>query len=394
MSLDQHPSFHSIHSILFLRSSQYCTGLERRILLTAGAARDAGFVPHIGVLYRLRPGLPATHPLIEQALRAGISATQIADASPLAPRSFFQLRDVIRKIKPAIIHTNDYRTDVLAFLAVRLSRFPARLVATCHGHVGADWKLRFYEAIDRVVLRHFDRVIGVSQYQCRLLREWGLDKRRIAYIPNPVEPGWEQATRLPGVPGEAHLGMRIVHAETREIGQPQTPIRLGFFGRHSPEKGLDVLLAALPRVQALYPQTELLVAGDIPLGKAPAGVHLVGHQENIRALMSTCDVIVVPSRREAFGLVALEALALGRPVIATAVGGLPELIRDGETGRLVPPDDPEALAKAIIETVANWPASSEMALRGQKDVLKRYQACEILESVVALYKDLLGGGEG
>jgi len=400
-------------AILYLRSSRRCTGLERRILLQAQAARDAGLSPHIAVFYRPHVASPAIHPLIDLANYAGVPAAQILDPSPISPAAWRQLRELVDQIRPQIIHTNDYRSDMLALLVRSLAGVNARLVATCHGHTGGNCKLRFYEAIDRRVLRRFERVIGVSQHQCRLLQQWGLRESQIVHLPNPVEPGWETGP----LPADRS-------AVRQQLDVEETDILMGFFGRHSPEKGLSTLLAAFPRVQANYPNVHLLIAGErehfvgakhsgsafahceVSLPNAsplhheqPAltggaaretrsGIHFVGHQNDIRPSLAACDLVIVPSHQEAFGLVALEALAYGKPVIATHAGGLPEIIRNGTTCRLVPPNDPDALAEAILEALSDWPATLAMAGRGRDDVLKRFQACDILESMVALYHQM------
>ena len=400
-------------AILYLRSSRHCTGLERRILLQAQAARDAGLSPHIAVFYRPHITSPAIHPLLDDAESAGVPAAQILDPSPISPAAWWRLRDLVNQVQPRIIHTNDYRSDMMALLVRSLAGVDARLVATCHGHTGGNCKLRFYEAIDRRVLRRFERVIGISQHQCRLLQQWGLRESQIVHLPNPVEPGWEAGT-----------SRADRSAVRQQLGIEETDILMGFFGRHSPEKGLATLLAAFPRVQAACPEVSLLVAGEhehsvgakhsgsafahcevslpnaSPLHREqPAltggaaretrsGVHFVGHQNDIRPSLAACDLVIVPSHQEAFGLVALEALAYGKPVIATHAGGLPEIVRDGMTGRLVPPNDPDALVEAILEALSDWPATLVMAGRGRDDVLKRFQACDILESMVALYHQM------
>jgi len=107
-------------------------------------------------------------------------------------------------------------------------------------------------------------------------------------------------------------------------------------------------------------------------------------------MLAACDLVVVPSRVEAFGLTALEALALSRPVIASHVGGLPEIVRDGQTGWLVPPDDANALAGAMFEVFGNWPAALERGRAGRQDVTTRFDPAVILPQAVGLYQEVLG----
>jgi len=368
--------------ILFLRSSRQCTGLERRILMIACAARDAGYQPHIAVFHRPDEDTERIHPLIQCATSAGVTGYQIADSGPLSFATLRDLRDLIVQIKPAIIHTNDYRSNMLALLARCGAGCRPRLVATCHGHTDANIKLRLYETLDRRALTCFDRVIGVSQHQCAEMCEWGLTERQIVHIPNPVEPDWSAE-----LPQEERRKMRM----SWESGDAD--ILIGFFGRHSPEKGLDTLLTAWPAVREAFPATRLLVMGGdgrpVSTQYAGPGIHWVSHQDDIRPFLAACDMIVAPSHREAFGLVALEALAAGKPVIASETGGLPEIVQDGETGCLVPPANPHALAEAIIHALHHWPATRRMGRQGQTDVQNRFPACSMLENMLALYAQVL-----
>jgi glycogen(starch) synthase len=377
-------------TILFLRSSQRCTGLERRILLVAAAVSAEGFAPHVGVFYRHREGLPSVHPLVEMSRSLSISATQIDDPTPLSLNALRQLRGVVDDVRPAIVHTHDYRTDLAAFLVARGRASKVRLVATAHGYTGADWRVRFYEKLDRRILRRFPRIVCASQHQCQVLRQWGFSERQTVHLSHPIEPDWR-------------FGLTLIQREEsrRRWGVADDERLIGFLGRGSQEKGLDVLLDAFAAVRLLRPGVRLVVAGDVEnhlsnttrrgAQPAPAGVRLIGYQTNPRPVLAACDLIVVPSRVEAFGLVALEALALGLPVIATRCGGLPEIIRDGETGRLVPPNDAGALARALLEALDDWPSAQERGRRGQEDVLARFDPAAILPQAVGLYLDVLGG---
>ncbi|MGQ9518447.1 MAG: glycosyltransferase family 4 protein, partial [Anaerolineae bacterium] len=300
-------------TVIFLRSSRACAGIERRLTYAARMLAGAGFRPMLGLLYRRELGESEQHPAVRFAVGHGVPAEQILDPAPWSGEAGRSLSVLMRQKGPWVVHCNDYRSDILAWTAVRAVQFDITLLTTCHGYTGATARVRLYEFLDRLLLPRFAGVIGVSEHQCRLLRQWGVPAERVHYLPNFIEPGWEA-----GDWGAWRGEMR------RRLGLGERNPLVGYVGRHSREKGLDILLRAFQRVKAERADAGLVLVG--PMGGIPemAGVHCAGFQEDIRPWLSACDLVVVPSRREAFGMVALEALAAGRPVIASGVGGLPE----------------------------------------------------------------------
>jgi glycosyltransferase involved in cell wall biosynthesis len=141
--------------------------------------------------------------------------------------------------------------------------------------------------------------------------------------------------------------------------------------RFDPVKGVDVLIDAWREIASTIPQAMLLLVGDGPLREALAqriranglntSVRFLGYRSDVEAVLRAADLCVVPSRSEGFSLAALEAMATGLPVVATGVGGLPEVVKDGETGVLVEPENPPALAKAVIRLLADPTLRSEVA---------------------------------
>jgi glycosyltransferase involved in cell wall biosynthesis len=368
--------------VMFLRSSGECAGIERRLIYISQALTAAGFQPLLGLLYRRRPGRPDEHPAVRSASEQGVPAVQIPDPAPWSSRAGGSLRTMFRQGRPLAVHCNDYRSDVLAW-AARGSWLDITLLSTCHGHTGATARVRVYELLDRLLLPRFDWVIGVSEYQCRLLRRWGVPAERIRYLPNFIEPGWEVGD------------VGAWRAETRRrLGLAEGQPVLGYFGRDSQEKGLDILLKAFLPIHRERPDARLLVVGPERWPPAGDGIIWAGFQPDIRPWLSACDLVIVPSRREAFGLSALEALALGRPVIASRVGGLPEIVREGVGGRLVPPGDAAELAEAVLEALAAPERLEEWGEAGRRDVWSRYRAEAVLPQWVELYRTLGLGQRG
>jgi len=159
--------------------------------------------------------------------------------------------------------------------------------------------------------------------------------------------------------------------------------------RLSPEKGLDVLLQAA----RLRKQMTFLIAGDGPQGPMltrdlPPNVTLLGTLADIRPLLFAADVFAMPSRREGQGIAALEAMAAGVPVVASRVGGLAEMLTDGETALLVAPNDPDALAVAFSRLQSDRRLRGNLAERASALVQSRYSLPTMLDTLSALYQDI------
>jgi glycosyltransferase involved in cell wall biosynthesis len=171
---------------------------------------------------------------------------------------------------------------------------------------------------------------------------------------------------------------------------------VGFLGRLDPQKGVDVLLRALsglPGAAAVIvgngSQRHRLAHLAEELGLSQRVV-MTGHRQEARSMLPTFDVVAVPSRWEAFGLVTVEAMLAERPVVASAVGGIPEVVADRETGFLVPPEDPDALADALRKLLADPDLRARMGRRGREIALERYHPDVTRDGFLALYARLLG----
>jgi glycosyltransferase involved in cell wall biosynthesis len=175
---------------------------------------------------------------------------------------------------------------------------------------------------------------------------------------------------------------------------------VGYVGRLAPEKGVDTLIRSLPAVFDACPDARAVIVGDGPERRALEGlaeslgfgerVRFTGEQPDAASLMTAMRVIAAPSRTENFSLTIAEAMAAARPVVVSAVGGLPEMVEDGVTGRLCPPDDPAAFAQGLIDVLADLPRADEMGRTGQRRAAawSPAHAAEITEQV---YQRALAG---
>ena len=256
-----------------------------------------------------------------------------------------------RRVRPAVIHAHWwFPGGLVGVLVGRLTGIP--VVVTLHGsdvHIAETW----LGPVARWVLHRAGAVGAVSEaLRATAIERFRLDPERVAVLRMPV--------LMPdAVPGE-----------------PPTPppLQLVAIGRAAPEKGFDVLIKAMGEVDA---ELHLFGVGTEALTAGPVHGHGPVSREEIAAALARAHALVVPSRREGLGMVALEALAVGRPVIASAVGGLVETVADGVDGILVPPDDPAALADALRRLPLPPPTA---------DAVRRHRADEVAARHLEAYE--------
>jgi glycosyltransferase involved in cell wall biosynthesis len=280
-----------------------------------------------------------------------------------------------------IVHSHGYRTDVVTALS-RLNGRTGR-VSTAHGYTGGGWKNRTYEGIQAIAWRRFDRVVAVSEPLVDALKARRVEPDRIRLIPNAWRRG---ATPLAKADARERLG---IDPESRVIG---------WAGRISPEKGLDVALDAFSALEPAAEALELHVIGEgrlqrklesrtRELGIEPQVVWH-GAVENAAAVFRAFDLFVLSSRTEGTPMVLFEAISAGAPIVATQVGGVPDVISEAEAW-LVPPEAPEALATALREAL-RLPEERCARARRARARLDRDHAFEPwIEAHMVLYSELI-----
>ena len=349
--------------ILHLRSSRTLAGPERHLLELLPRLGEHGFEVEVAVLYRRRPGDPAEHPLLGRLAAAGISALQIEDPDRpgLAARRALAARLASGDI--AALHGHDPKADWVLSGAVRAGgRVRAgesiRRLATLHLHTRATLPLRLYRKLDLRLLRRFAGVIAVSP---ALAAEFVQGARRVGgpkvgIVANGIDGA--------GLRARAEAGLPAVRTERAQfasaggaVGSASAPLLVAA-GRLARQKGFDLLLEALPAVLAVHPGVLLWIAGDGPEGPALSAqrdrlglqgcVRFLGERDDLAAVFAAADGFVLPSRSEGSPYVLLEAMALGVPVVAAAVGGVSGMLGSAAQAALVAPGDSGALAGAIL----------------------------------------------
>jgi glycosyltransferase involved in cell wall biosynthesis len=371
-------------SVLHLRSSGGLYGPERHLLELAPALRECGVMSEVALLLRPRPAC-APHPVLGEAEARGERVNPIADPGRWPGAAAEAVSQLLATRRFDLLHAHDFKANAVALRVA--SRHPCRTVATFHLHTHGSARLLLYELVDRWQLARFDAVIAVAR---ALEGDPGLSRvarSRIAVVPNGIDSG-----RF-----EAVAARDRVAAESLLTAEGDGPLVLSV-GRLARQKGIDLLVRAVARLREEVPGLRLAVAGDGPEGPrlerlacelgVERRVRWLGARPEIAGLLSAADLVAVPSRSEGLPYVVLEALALGRPVVAAAVGGIPELVRDGEEGWLVPPGDVEALAAALASALSAPEEMARRAAAGRERVRASFQAREMAQRTAAVYRRL------
>ncbi|WP_279480768.1 glycosyltransferase family 4 protein [Aureimonas sp. SK2] len=295
---------------------------------------------------------------------------------------------LLRLARLAVRYSDEYRPDVVHLhstfagavyrLALPFLKHRPKVIYCPHGWAFAreqPWLASFiYARLEALMMRMTDVCINISQSEARLAAQYGVSLNRAITVPNGISRRGAAATPSPA----------------RQNGT----IELLFVGRHDPQKGIDILLHAMSLVA--NPAVRLTVVGApvvsnkrIDLSAVPPSVTMLGPvtRDMVSELMRACDAIVVPSRWEGFGLVVLEAMRVGRPVIVSPNGALPDLVEEGRTGIVAPELTPECLA-GIIDSLSQ-PGLARMGEAAARRFLYLYTSDRMNADIDAIYEGLV-----
>jgi glycosyltransferase involved in cell wall biosynthesis len=365
--------------IVHLTASTFHGGPERQML---GLAHSLPEEDHSVFLSFAEGG--RCRPFVSVARREGFEAYGLENDTPRFRAAVREIAGHLDRLQADVLCCHGYKADLLGRRAARRQKVP--VVAVSRGWTGECFKVRMYERLDRFCLRWMDRVVCVSEAQARRVQRAGVRPARVRVIPNAVDP---ERFADP----EEHYRTKLL----RYFRQPRTHV-VGAAGRLSPEKGFDVLVAAAARVVQTDPSVGFVLFGEGPEregllrqinaeGLAGSFV-LSGFRGDLDRFMPFFDLLVLPSFTEGMPNVVLEAFAAGVPVVASAVGGTPEVVEDGRSGFLVPPRDPEALAARITEALASEDRLRDMGLHGRQRVLDEFSFAAQAEQYRGLFEEL------
>ncbi|HET7146257.1 MAG TPA: glycosyltransferase family 4 protein [Gaiellaceae bacterium] len=336
------------------------------------------------------------------AAARGVSVVALDDLSreisPLADlRSVLTIVRLIRRHRPQILHTHTAKAGAVGRIAARLAgdARPRVIVHTFHGHVLRGYfgplKTRFFRVLERGLARWTTTLVAVSP------------EVRDDLVALGVAPAEKFAVVRLGI----ELDERVAAADVRRdeirrtIGIPADAFVVGWVGRMTAVKRTPDVLEAFARLAADDPGAVLLLVGDGPdreplerlahrLGIAKR-CRFVGYQDDVGPFYSALDVLLLPSANEGTPVSVIEALAAGRPVVATRVGGVPDVVTDGVDGFVVGAGDIAALGERLVELARDPALRAEMARNGRERVVGRYAVERLVDDTDRLYRTLLAG---
>jgi glycosyltransferase involved in cell wall biosynthesis len=365
--------------VLFLSTSMGMGGADKQLLTAAQQMRARGYQVLIVSLTPLGPmGLEARSlgiPTESLEMRRGV-----AD-----PRGLLRLVRLVRHWKPDVLHSHMVHANIMARALRLFVRVPV-LVSTIHSiSDGGRLRMAAYRLTNRLV----DQMTIVSEAAAeRFLREGIVPPSLLRVIPNGID-----TDRFQQVPPGTRDSLR------RSLGLGQEFIWLAV-GRFVPAKDYPNLLHAFAQVCERIPEVVLLLVGRGALQRETedlgqslglgSRVRFLGLRQDVPELMSASDGYVLSSAWEGMPIVLLEAAAAALPIVATAVGGNQEVVRDGETGFLVPPRDHEALARAMLQLVGMSQVNRRsMGRRGLEHVQTHYGLNRVVDRWEAVYREVL-----
>lgn len=351
-------------------------------LLRVAAALDRRF--------RLEVVVPEPGPLVERLRALDVVVHEAPIAARLVnPAALAALVRVCRRVAPAIVQSHGARSNVYVRLAGRIARVPA-VVSTVHNSlfdypVGA-LRRRAYVAMEVATSPLADRIVAVSGAIARdLVERYGLPPAKVVVVRNGIDADGF-AGRAADV--RARLGLA---ADDRVVVVA---------ARMTEQKGHAHLIDALPAIAAAVPRVRCVFAGDGPLRAeleararhrgVDARCLFLGARTDVADILASADVVALPSRSEGLPFAVLEAMAVGRPVVASAVGGTPEAVDDGRTGRLVPPGDVGALARAVAQVLGDPAGGRRMGERGALRVRQEFAIGDMVRGLERVYDTALG----
>lgn len=371
--------------ILLYTDTPLAGGAEIQMFLLAKFLNKNAFTPIIAVSNN-----EPLDKLVENFDKEGIKVIRINAKSKHNPVHYLSLKRIIAEEKIDILHLNLWNPASCryGFLAGKSANIP--MIVTEHDPFELTG---FKNAFKKYGLKNVSKIVTVSLENQKLLKKlFHEHKEKIEVIQNGIDTDWWTSQTLRFTEQQRH------EIKTEVFGANEDTLIIISVAELHERKGLKYLIKAVSEVKEKYPNIKLVIVGEgserknlenlIEDLKLENHVILLGRRKEIPKLLKSSNIFVLPSRREAFGLVNLEAMITPLPVIASKVGGIPEIIKDGETGILVKPEDEKELAQALERLISDSSLREKMAEKGFLRVKENFSAQKMAQEYEKLYSEI------
>lgn len=370
-------------NILHLRASNFFGGPEKQILEHFTRVDPKRF--KLTLCSFLEDG--KVNKLIEMGVQSGIKCYNLSSRSPFDFSTILRLIAIIQKEKIQILCTHGYKPDVMGRIASWITGIPEIVIS--RGWTGENSKIRLYERIDKLFLRFADHVVAVSRGQGDKIIKIGVSSNNVSVIYNAID--------VNSIEGYSSSSFR------KDIGISKNSILVVSAGRLSPEKNFSALIDAAKIIASKGDlDFKFVIFGEgflredlerkIQDAQLQGKFYLPGFRRDFVSLLKEVDIFILTSLTEGLPNVILEAYALRRPVIATKVGGTPEIVVDGVTGFLVNPEDKKKMAEHILLLAKNNDLRVKMGENGYQHVKEHFNYETQTKKFEDLYLDMYKKG--
>jgi len=371
--------------ILLYTDTPYAGGAELQMFLLAKFLNKKEFIPILA--WSNYTELDKWSKKFENE---GIKVIRLKVKSKHDINHYFQLKKIIKEERIDILHAHIWNpaSGRYAYLAAKSAKIP--LITTEHD----PFKLSFLKNLfKKTVLKHVKRIVTVSQNNKKILEKlYPKHKEKLEVILNGIDITWWQSQFLKFTEKDLHK------IKTDLFKAKEDSLIVITVGELHERKGIKYLLKAIPEVIKKFPNVKFVIVGEgnkrteleklIRKLEIENNAILLGRQKEVPYLLKSSNIFVLPSIREAFGFVNTEAMITPLPVIATKVGGIPEIVKDKETGILVDPENSQALTKVLLELIPDLKKQESLALAGFDRVVKNFDARKMAKEYEKLYESL------
>lgn len=363
--------------VLHIISSGGMYGAEAVILNLSRMLAEQGHSSVIGVFANsANPNLQ----LRDAAAKEGFDTRLIPCKGQMDAGTIAAIRSLAAETGADAVHAHGYKADIYSYLALRQCGVP--LISTCHTWYDTDLLVTLYGRLDRLVLRGFARVVAVSDEVKQRLLNAGVREERICLVRNGID-------------------LRPFAAAKRSLrdGVADGSLLIGLVGRLAWEKGVDLYFAAAARALKTFPEAKFVAVGEGPdreklellLEKLQIrdSVSLLGRRDDMPAVYASLDLMVLSSRQEGLPMAVLEGMASSLPLVATAVGEVPNVVEDGVTGLVVPAEDVDRLTIAIEDLLCDAEKRKRFGAAARRRIEEEFSAERMAHDYLQVYGEAI-----